>query len=119
MRRPAIARSPRPAPGSATAFRRAYASRTGKAPAKIKQTAPARRNRHDSKDARRTAVKGQWGEEVVVGTGEVDWTAFVQILAGADFKGSYIFEREAGNNRLADITQGVSTLREVMGKASA
>jgi sugar phosphate isomerase/epimerase len=71
------------------------------------------------KDARRTAVKGQWGDEVVVGAGEVDWTAFVKILAGANFQGSYIFEREAGDNRLGDIKQGIATLRAVMEKASA
>lgn len=62
------------------------------------------------KDAIRTAVKGQWGEEVIVGTGEVDWNAFVQILADADFTGGYIFEREAGNNRVVDIAQGVRAL---------
>lgn len=62
------------------------------------------------KDAKRTAVKGQWGEEVIVGTGEVDWNAFVEILAGADFAGGYIFEREAGDNRVGDIRQGVAAL---------
>jgi L-ribulose-5-phosphate 3-epimerase len=62
------------------------------------------------KDARRTKVKGEWGEEVVVGDGEVDWEAFVRILAGAGFDGSYIFEREAGNNRVGDIRRGIETL---------
>jgi len=71
------------------------------------------------KDARRTNVKGQWGDEVVVGTGEVDWREFVQILAAADFQGSYIFEREAGNKRLDDIAQGITTLRTTMERASA
>jgi len=66
------------------------------------------------KDARRTTVKGQWGEEVVVGTGDVDWTAFVRILAEADFGGCYIFEREAGNDRLADIAKGIETLTAAM-----
>lgn len=66
------------------------------------------------KDAKRTAVKGQWGEEVVVGTGEVDWNAFVRILAEADFAGDYIFEREAGTNRLGDIAEGIRTLTVAM-----
>lgn len=66
------------------------------------------------KDAKRTAVKGQWGEEVVVGTGEVDWNAFVQTLAEADFTGCYVFEREAGADRLGDITQGIRTLSAAM-----
>jgi sugar phosphate isomerase/epimerase len=66
------------------------------------------------KDAKRTTVKGQWGEEVVVGTGEVDWTAFVRILAEADFSGCYVFEREAGDDRLGDITQGIRALSSAM-----
>ena len=66
------------------------------------------------KDATRTAVKGQWGDEVVVGTGEVDWVAFVRILADGDFEGSYVFEREAGDDRVGDIAQGISVLRAAM-----
>jgi sugar phosphate isomerase/epimerase len=62
------------------------------------------------KDAKRTAVKGQWGEEVVVGTGEVDWVAFVRILAEANFEGAYIFEREAGDDRVGDIAKGIAAL---------
>ncbi|MCC6696811.1 MAG: sugar phosphate isomerase/epimerase [Candidatus Hydrogenedentes bacterium] len=66
------------------------------------------------KDAKRTRVKGQWGEEVVVGTGEVDWVAFVRILAEADFTGHYIFEREAGADRVGDIAQGIRALTAAM-----
>ncbi len=71
------------------------------------------------KDARRTAVKGQWGEEVVVGTGEVDWLAFVQILAEADFDGTYVFEREAGDNRVGDIAQGIAALTAAINGTTA
>jgi L-ribulose-5-phosphate 3-epimerase len=70
------------------------------------------------KDAKRTKVKGQWGEEVVVGTGEVDWVAFVRILADADFEGSYIFEREAGEDRVGDIQQGIVALTAAMKQAA-
>lgn len=66
------------------------------------------------KDAKRTTVKGQWGEEVVVGTGEVDWVAFVRILAESDFEGGYIFEREAGDDRIGDIAQGIAALGAAM-----
>ncbi len=66
------------------------------------------------KDAQRTTVKGEWGAEVVVGTGEVDWVAFVRILAEADFEGNYIFEREAGDNRVEDIAQGIVALKAAM-----
>jgi sugar phosphate isomerase/epimerase len=71
------------------------------------------------KDAKRTPVKGQWGEEVVVGTGEVDWIAFVQILAEANFDGGYVFEREAGDDRVGDIAQGILALREAMKKVAS
>lgn len=66
------------------------------------------------KDARRPAVKGAWGEEVVVGTGEVDWGAFVSILAGVSFDGSYIFEREAGEDRVGDIAKGIEAIKAAM-----
>lgn len=55
------------------------------------------------KDARRTKVPGTWGEEVVVGTGEVDWRAFVSVLEDLRFGGYGCIEREAGNRRVADI----------------
>jgi len=71
------------------------------------------------KDANRTTVKGQWGEEVVVGTGQVDLVAFVRILAEADFDGSYIFEREAGDDRIGDITQGTAALNAAMQEVTA
>ena len=48
------------------------------------------------KDAKRTTIKGQWGEEVVVGTGQVDWAAFVRNLAEADYTGDYIFRARSG-----------------------
>jgi len=71
------------------------------------------------KDAKRTAVKGQWGEEVVVGTGQVDWDAFVRILAEADYTGDYIFEREAGDDRVGDIAKGVVALQDAMQKVAS
>lgn len=55
------------------------------------------------KDARRTRVPGTWGEEVVLGTGEVDWPAFFRALDEIGFNGDLCIEREAGNQRVADI----------------
>ncbi len=55
------------------------------------------------KDARRTRTPGTWGEEVVVGTGEVDWPAFFQALATIRFQGTLAIEREAGQQRVEDI----------------
>ncbi len=58
------------------------------------------------KDATRTKVPGTWGEEVVVGTGEVDWTAFFEVLRTLRFTGDLCLEREAGNQRVADLRAG-------------
>lgn len=55
------------------------------------------------KDANATKVPGTWGEEVVVGTGEVDWNAFFETLAELEFTGDACIEREAGDQRVADI----------------
>lgn len=55
------------------------------------------------KDARRTRVPGTWGEEVVAGTGEVDWRAFFATLQHVGFNGDLCIEREAGSQRVADI----------------
>ena len=55
------------------------------------------------KDARRTKVTGTWGEEVVAGTGEVNWPVFFTVLQQVGFKGDFCIEREAGNQRVEDI----------------
>ncbi len=55
------------------------------------------------KDARQTKLPGTWGEEVAVGTGEVDWRAFFAALAEAGFAGDCCIEREAGEQRVTDI----------------
>jgi L-ribulose-5-phosphate 3-epimerase len=57
------------------------------------------------KDAIKTKTPGQWGEEVPVGCGGVDWPAFFEVLRGAGYSGSYIIEREAGDNRAGDIVK--------------
>ena len=58
------------------------------------------------KDANVTTVPGTWGEEVPIGTGQVDWPAFFATMAEIRFAGFFCFEREAGNQRAADITAG-------------
>ncbi len=55
------------------------------------------------KDAVVAGTPGEWGSEVVVGTGQVDWAAFLGVLAGADFRGALCIEREAGEDRTGDI----------------
>ena len=55
------------------------------------------------KDANRTKTRGAWGEEVPVGTGQVDWKKFFAVLREIQFAGPCCVEREAGNQRVADI----------------
>jgi sugar phosphate isomerase/epimerase len=55
------------------------------------------------KDAKRTRVPGTWGEEVPVGAGDVDWRNFFSTLNEIQFAGNFVIEREAGNQRIADI----------------
>jgi len=55
------------------------------------------------KDATLTKTPGTWGAEVPVGTGEVDWPAFFAVLAETGYTGDLCIEREAGDQRVADI----------------
>ncbi|MCX8156515.1 MAG: TIM barrel protein [Verrucomicrobiae bacterium] len=55
------------------------------------------------KDATRTRQPGTWGEEVPVGTGQVNWRGFFQTLSEIGFHGNLCIEREAGQQRVADI----------------
>ena len=58
------------------------------------------------KDAVRTKKPGTWGEEVPLGTGQVDWKGFFATLESLGFKGDLPIEREAGTRRVADIRSG-------------
>lgn len=55
------------------------------------------------KDAVKTRTPGTWGEEVVVGTGQVDWKSFFAALVDLGYRGALCIEREAGTSRVADI----------------
>ena len=55
------------------------------------------------KDARRTRVPGTWGEEVQLGTGEVNWPNFFAAMREVNFTGDLCIEREAGEQRVEDI----------------
>lgn len=68
----------------------------------VKQLLPYVRQVH-IKDATPPAVSGAWGEEVPVGSGEVDWKAFLDTVGSAGYQGDWIIEREAGVRRVADI----------------
>jgi L-ribulose-5-phosphate 3-epimerase len=55
------------------------------------------------KDATRTTTPGEWGAEVPVGKGEVDWTAFFDVVRERELSCDLMIEREAGAQRVLDI----------------
>jgi len=82
---------------------------TGDPIAALRRLLPRVRQVH-AKDARRPRAPGRWGEEVVVGTGDVDWAAFLSALAAAGFEGPVVVEREAGDDRVGDVRAAVAFL---------
>jgi sugar phosphate isomerase/epimerase len=55
------------------------------------------------KDAKRTKVPGTWGQEMPVGSGDMDWRAFFSTFKHVVFNVNLSIEREHGNTRVADI----------------
>ena len=66
------------------------------------------------KDAVRTQKPGTWGQEVPVGTGEVDWPAFFEALQQAGYRGDFVIEREAGGRRLDDIRTACAVVEKAV-----
>lgn len=62
------------------------------------------------KDALPTAVAGTWGSEVRVGTGAVDWDAFLSALGAVPASIRLAVEREAGDDRAGDIRAALESL---------
>lgn len=67
------------------------------------------------KDATATTVPGTWGEEVAAGTGHVDWRAFFSTLNQGGYTGDFVIEREAGNQRVADIRTARELIEKIFG----
>jgi sugar phosphate isomerase/epimerase len=55
------------------------------------------------KDARASHKRGRWGSEVVVGTGEVDWKAFLAHIRALPQTVDLLIERESGDTRIEEI----------------
>jgi sugar phosphate isomerase/epimerase len=64
------------------------------------------------KDARRSAVAGQWGEEVPWGDGDCDSDEFLKTLNRIGYQGALAIEREAGSKRLEDIQHAALSLSQ-------
>ena len=67
------------------------------------------------KDAKRPKIKGQWGEEVMLGKGEVNIPLFLKTLKKVGYSGPMSIEREVGSqqDRFNDILHAVEYLREL------
>lgn len=64
-----------------------------------------------AKDAIRAARPGEWGTEVPVGDGSVDWPEFLGLLRKAPQQPRLVIEREAGDRRIEDVKAAVEVLR--------
>lgn len=73
------------------------------------------------KDALPSQQPGQWGSEEPVGDGAVQWERFFQIIEKHDLDMDLVIEREAGEQRVADVIQArklIETHREPSGRTS-
>jgi len=67
------------------------------------------------KDATASNKPGvEWGEEVPFGTGQVDARRFLAALTATGYTGPLIFEREAGDDRVADLHSGIESLKRAL-----
>lgn len=71
------------------------------------------------KDAKPSDVPGQWGQEVPVGEGAVDWDAFFAVVSEHGFRVNTMIEREAGDSRAEDIRAGLRYLEQKLQRAGA
>jgi L-ribulose-5-phosphate 3-epimerase len=65
-----------------------------------------------AKDARQ-AGSSRAAQEVALGNGDIDWMQFLSVLEEVEYRGWLVLEREAGDNRAADIANGVAFLRRL------
>lgn len=64
------------------------------------------------KDAVPTKTLGEWGEEVPVGTGAVDWPAFFGVYHGSGLTCDLVIEREGGDDRVRDVRRAATLVRD-------
>jgi sugar phosphate isomerase/epimerase len=56
-----------------------------------------------------------WGEEVVLGTGQANIPKLIAKLRSHGYTGPLVIEREAGDQRIADIKTAISLLERTVG----
>ncbi|HLN29086.1 MAG TPA: sugar phosphate isomerase/epimerase family protein [Gemmataceae bacterium] len=67
-----------------------------------------------AKDAR-LAGASRAGQEVALGNGDIDWMRLLSVLEEIDYRGWLTVERELGDDRRADVANGVGFLRRFIG----
>jgi len=70
------------------------------------------------KDAEPTKTPGTWGTEVPVGTGAVDWPAFLAAVDEVAPGVPLVIEREAGDERATDVRRAVRQIEAFAGSAA-
>ncbi len=70
------------------------------------------------KDATPATTAGAWGEEVPVGTGAVDWPAFLAAAEQVAPEAGWVIEREAGDRRATDVRAAVNHLASLVGSGT-
>jgi L-ribulose-5-phosphate 3-epimerase len=63
-------------------------------------------------DARQSSAS-RTAQEVPLGHGDIDWMMFLAVLEEIEYTGYLVVERETGDNRLADVSNGVDFLRRL------
>jgi L-ribulose-5-phosphate 3-epimerase len=64
----------------------------------------------NARDARAAAA-----QEVPLGHGDIEWMRYLSILEEIEYRGWLVIKRETGENRLADVANGVAFLRRLVG----
>jgi L-ribulose-5-phosphate 3-epimerase len=64
------------------------------------------------KDAHLAATPGQWGREMIVGQGAVQWEAFAAVYREARLSCDLVIEREGGPDRVPDVRAAADVVRQ-------
>jgi sugar phosphate isomerase/epimerase len=65
-----------------------------------------------AKDARQAGAN-RVAQEVPLGHGDIEWMQFLSVLEEVEYRGWLVVERESGDNRAADVANGVAFLRRL------
>ena len=64
-----------------------------------------------ARDARRSGAS-RAATETALGAGDIDWMKFVVVLDTVGYRGWLVVRRESGQNRVADVANGLAVLRQ-------